>query len=57
LLFGLTSFSPAARLLPLFRYPNDALARLVAGSIPRLDEDGGPERDRVLSSNSPVTNP
>jgi Alpha-2,8-polysialyltransferase (POLYST) len=36
LLFGLPSFSAAARLLPLFRFPADELARLVAGSIPRL---------------------
>jgi hypothetical protein len=39
LLLGLPSFSAAARLLPLFRFPTDALARLVARSIPRL-EDG-----------------
>jgi hypothetical protein len=36
LLFGLPSYSPAARLLPLFRFPNDGLARLVAGSIQEL---------------------
>lgn len=40
LLFGLPSFSPAARLIPLFRHPNDALARLVARSIPQLEEGG-----------------
>jgi hypothetical protein len=38
LLFGLPSFSPAARLLPLLRFPDDVLARIVAGSIPQIEE-------------------
>ena len=42
LLFGLPSYSPARRLLPLFRFPNSELASLVARSIPQIADDAIP---------------
>jgi hypothetical protein len=41
-LFGLPSYSPAARFLPLLRHPNDAMARLVSACVPPLP---GPRAD------------
>jgi Alpha-2,8-polysialyltransferase (POLYST) len=52
LLFGLPSFSPAARLLPLFRFPDDALARLVIGSIPPIEVGGARPRTRAVAAAS-----
>jgi Alpha-2,8-polysialyltransferase (POLYST) len=42
LLFSIPSFSTVARYISTLRYPNDVMARLVAGSIPDLHENGQP---------------
>jgi hypothetical protein len=50
LLFGLPSFAAAARYAPLLPFPDGVLARLVAQSIPQLEEGGIAPQARAFAT-------
>jgi Alpha-2,8-polysialyltransferase (POLYST) len=52
LLFGLPAYSAVGRCAGLFRFPDDALARLVVGAIPPIDEGGSAPQARPATTGS-----